>query len=418
MKVFEANEHECIDVPVESLIKDGEFVIDERIESKGYLNVSLSQGKLTLRSTRFIGLIPLNKDAAVKIKPKVEIKNLNRMIVLSGNIPSVINQFARGYKPVFTNNENSIPIYYSSLMHSVDEMCRRGVLKRYKQVIPPPKWRGRPILSRTVNAYAARGIRYDAEFEYKTLTHDVTENKIIKTALISVQQWMRSSKDKRIKKDLNSVERLLSLMGDISPVSSPTSTDILTIPRLIKNLPVHARHYIEPLWTSYAILQDAIPDVVKTGVVSLDSMMIDVSEVFESYLRRVLEIRLSSSGIKVLDGNDNKNRFSFFVDNSDNKVKPDIIITRRGEVLGILDAKYKPNVKEQDRYEMLAFMEASGVKKSAFICPKVIPDQKSHLLGTTLNGKEMSVIRFDLSSSSMQKEEDKLISEVIKTLSL
>jgi len=176
------------------------------------------------------------------------------------------------------------------------------------------------------------------------------------------------------------------------------------------------RYYAEPLWTSYAILQGSIPDVSTHGYISLDSMVIDVSDVFEGYLREVLRDKTKGTDLQIIDGNQRGNQKPFFTGNAIFKVKPDIIVERRGEVLAILDSKYKPSVKEQDRYEMLAFLDATNAKNSAFICPRTDGAEPSHFLGTTRGGKRMGIIRFNMSSDDIPAEEEKLYQSMLKVV--
>ncbi|MGR3343995.1 MAG: hypothetical protein ACU0DI_12360 [Paracoccaceae bacterium] len=46
-----------------------------------------------------------------------------------------------------------------------------------------------------------------------------------------------------------------------------------------------------------------------------------------------------------------------------------MIIQREGAVVALPDAKYKPEPKVADRYEVLSFMDAVGVNLGGFVCP-------------------------------------------------
>jgi hypothetical protein len=78
--------------------------------------------------------------------------------------------------------------------------------------------------------------------------------------------------------------------------------------------------------------------------------------------------------------------------------------------------KYKTAISEQDRYELLAFMDATEANHAAFICPKVAEADHSTFLGTTTGGRNMGIIRVDLAAPSMAAEEGRLFSSVLKVM--
>jgi 5-methylcytosine-specific restriction enzyme subunit McrC len=414
VRVFEVLEHDDIDIAIERLIVDGEFRLDQRISSRGYFTVAISNGSLKLRSTKFVGLVPLNGEVAVRIKPKATIANISQMMVRAGNIPNVIEDFSRGYQPLFHLSKNTIELYYSSFLASVGRMVRRGLIKHYAEVKNPSKWRGRLLISETVKRYAARGIRYSGVFNVTTLSGDVPENKLIKLALADVLAWLSDS-PKPHQKRLAEAQQLYRAFSDVSGFCGQQRHLIAAIPRLAKFLPRHMEHYREPMWTAYTILQRSMPDVVQDGYASLDSMIIDISSVFENYVRRVIEEKAYQLKFKVRDGNIHQRRF-FRQGDEIYKVKPDIWIEEGGFTKAILDVKYKPSIKEQDRYEVLAFMEATGATHAAFICPKMSEAEPSKFLGTTPGGRSMAVIRIDLAAEDLQAEEEKMFAAVLEVI--
>ena len=155
MDVIEVLEHEEIDIAVERLVSGGELALDSRISQRGYLTVTVARGRLRLKSTRFVGLIPLNPDLAVRIKPAASIANLSQMIVRAGSVPTVIEDFARGYKPLFEQSAQAIELHHVSFLAAVDRIMRRGLLKHYIQIENPPNWRGRFLAAETIRSNSA-----------------------------------------------------------------------------------------------------------------------------------------------------------------------------------------------------------------------------------------------------------------------
>ena len=143
-------------------------------------------------------------------------------------------------------------------------------------------------------------------------------------------------------------------------------------------------------------------------------MIVDVSKVFESYARRVLEEAAPSIGVRISDGN--KKPSNFFSDSAQFSVHPDIIVRQNGKVTAILDVKYKASPKELDRYEILSFLEATEAKRAVFICPVTGPTDISEYLGKTPGDREMSVIRINLAADNLADEEAKFVRNVQRVL--
>ena len=177
----------------------------------------------------------------------------------------------------------------------------------------------------------------------------------------------------------------------------------------IGSLPPQLGYYRDPLWAAYLLLQQRLPDLESKGLVRLDSMIVDVSKVFEAYVRRAIYDRAKKRGWVVVDGN--LKPASFFVDAGEYSVHPDIVILDHGRPVAVLDAKYKPRPKDPDRYELLSFMDAMKVSAGGFVCP-VSGSERSRYLGRTAGGKAMSVLRLDLAKENPIEEADRLFKDV------
>lgn len=290
-EIIECREFEELSVRVSALLQDGELKLDERITTKGYLAATMSGGQIILRATRFVGTIPLTPDLAVRVVPRATISNLSYMLVRSGVIPSAISGFARGYMPRFVVTDNAERIYARSLIDGVKLIARRGYMKEYL----PPKyqapWRGRLLASDTVRKHASKGIRYKHEFEQNVLTPSTIENIALKMALKQVIDWLAVN-DRR-NSMLPEARGLYRDMWHIVDWDGAKSDLVRQLSRKIHTLSPRLPHYRDPLWSAYLILQSVLPELSFDGFVRLDSLIIDVSKVFEAFLRRELAVRLT-----------------------------------------------------------------------------------------------------------------------------
>ena len=410
-EIIECREFQELSVRVSSLLKNGELRLDERIVNKGYLAATMRGGQITLRATRFVGTIPLTSDLAVRVVPRATLSNLSYMLVRSEVIPSAISGFARGYMPRFVTTASAERIYAKPLIDGVGLIARRGYMKEYLPSSDQVRWRGRFLASETVRRHASKGVRYKHEFELSTLTPSTIENIALKKALKQVIDWFE--KNDRRSPMLTDARKLYRDMWHISDWADGTGDLLRQLLRKIHILSPRLTHYREPLWSSYLILQSAIPELRFDGFVRLDSLIVDVSQVFEAFLRKELAGRLAIRGYQVQDGN--KAHWPFFRDSSAYTVHPDVIIRRGGVIVAVLDAKYKPEPKETDRYELLAFMDAMAVNLGGFVCPADGGDA-SRFLGATATDKEMVLLRYDLAADDPNMEADRFAENVIRMI--
>jgi 5-methylcytosine-specific restriction endonuclease McrBC regulatory subunit McrC len=331
------------------------------------------------------------------------------MIAHSGVAPVAIPAYSRGYLPRFEGAENVEQIYRRSLLAGANRIVERGLMKTYQKQENPPKWRGRLLASETVRRHASKGIKYRKEFSFSTLSLSSIENIALRAALDQLARWL--AEEDRKSPDLAEARRLQGHFSSVREWTEPTSALVSQLGRKIGVLPPQLAYYRDPLWMAFLMLQRAIPDVGADGSVALDSLITDVSKVFEAYVRRSLVDRADREAWRIADGNLRPS--SFFTDNGTYEVKPDIVVSTHGKPIAVLDAKYKLSPKETDRYELLSFMDAVGVEHGAFVCPAT-GDERSGFIGTTGGGKRMSILRFNLNADDPQAEEERFFSNVRK----
>jgi len=411
LEIIECEEFNELSLRLSSLMENGELKIDERIASKGYLAATMSGGQIALRTTRFVGTIPITPKLAVKVTPRASIANLSYMLVRSGVIPTAISGFSRGYLPRFVTATNVERIYGRSLVDGAMSIAKRGFMKSYVKNENAPPWRGRFLASETVKRHASKGVRYRHEFDHSTLSPTVIENISLKEALKQVRAWYLANDRKNA--IIKEIDSLLHDLWSVADWSGRRADLVSELGRKVRSVPPQLAHYRDPLWSAFLILQSVLPEVSFDGYVKLDSLIIDVSAVFEGFIRRELSERLALQGYVVEDGNRRPGKF--FVDGGGFTVHPDIVVRKDGVIVALLDAKYKTDPKEQDRYEVLSFMDAMNVGIGAFVCPSNGVDT-SRYLGTTATGKKMFGLRYDLAAEDANAEAQRFAGNVIKMI--
>jgi len=412
IEFVECEEFGALEISAKRLMIDGEITLDPRIVDRGYLNVSLVKGQVVFRADRYVGLIPINANIVLRVRSRAKIANLAQMIVKSGIAPNAIADFARGYLPRFVTGTDIEKIYYAPLIRGAEKILDLGMMKTYIEIENPPAWRGRLLVSDTIKRYRAHNIRYRGEFDYKTLSYSGPENIALKHGLKIVRSWLQAN-DMR-NPAIVRVDRALAAMEAIPDVTANIASLIQQIGRSAGRLPSQYAYYRDPLWTTYLLLQKQLPEISADGFINLESLIVDISKVFEAFIRKVLEEKSSERGWQIVDGN--LKPFSFFIDNGDYHVQPDIVIIKDGHPAALLDVKYKPAPKEADRYEVLSFMNAIGIAKGGFVLPQR-DGVSSRFMGQTLGGRELSLLRFDLAADEMEKEATRLFDNVERLMS-
>lgn len=409
-EIVDCEEFSEVAVRLSSLIQDGELRIDPRIAAKGYLTASFKGGQVILRSTKYVGLIPLTPDVSIRVRPRAKISNLSLMLVRSQKAPTAISGFTRGYTAGFFRAENVEKLFGPSLVAQSLKVVTKGLVKRYETPERRTPWRGRYLAAETIRRHASKGIRYRHEFDQSVLTESTTDNFAIKEAIKLVADWYRKND---AKSPVNR-EASIALAGfqNVRDWGSGNRSLLASLAYRLSGRSIRP-DYSDALWSAYAVLADSIPDVGTSGDLNLDSLIVNVSEIFEAYLRRELSDRLRCEGFKIFDGWKRPSRF--FADGGSFSVHPDIIIEREGAIVAVLDAKYKPDVSEQDRYEVLSFMDVMGVDVGGFVCP-ARDSEMSRFMGTTISGKRLSNLRFDLAASDPELEAARFAENVCRLI--
>ena len=410
-EIIECEEFSEVSVRLAALMREGELQIDPRIAAKGYLSASFKRGQVVLRTTKFVGLIPLTPQISIRVVPRASISNLSLMLARSQKAPTAIAGFARGYNSKFIRASDVERIFGRSLAEQSVALGKRGLIKRYERPVTKVPWRGRFLAAETVRRHASKGIRYRHEFDQTVLTDWTIDNFAIKEALRLVVEWYR--RNERRSDVLGEAMQAFAIFDSVPAWPSSRQDLMAGLANLLAGQASVRPDYADALWSAYAVLAGAIPDVDASGKLRLDSLIIDVSEVFEAYLRRELSDGLRREGYKIYDGW--KRPHPFFSDGGKYSVHPDMIIHRHGVALAILDAKYKPEISEQDRYEVLSFMDVMGLNVGGFVSPTT-GNEGSRFMGTTSSGKRLHNLRIDLASTDPEAEIGKYVENVRRML--
>jgi 5-methylcytosine-specific restriction endonuclease McrBC regulatory subunit McrC len=395
----------------------GNLDLYEEVAQKGYFDIDFRQGNLVVKATRFVGLIPLSDKVAIQVSPKAPIGNLLYLVARSGLQVRGIERFIRGYQ-TDRQVKNIEEVYAESFLSALSSLRRIGPMRQYRSRATDRELRGRLLFSESVKRNYATGTRRHPVFDVTDFTSDIEENRILKKTAERLKRHFLQRGGKKafiVAKELDLVIQTLGASGTSSIVPQDV---VRRIPIMLRRLPTSHRFYEPALWLSYLIALNRAVRMDEIGPTKFETIVLDVSAVFEEYVRRLLlEARSGSfAGIEVVDGN--KVPVPLFVRGVSHPTHPDYYFRRGGAVFALADAKYKSDPTAQDRYEVLAFCEALGVQRAVIICPRIQSEPRVSHHGTTRSGRVMTIIRIDLASNDLNDEEQIFIAALAQTFEI
>lgn len=398
-------------VPLSDLLTNGELDIYPEVASRGYFDIAYRRGSLILNAKRFVGLIPISDKVAIHVHPRAPIANLMWLIWRSGAKLPRLEGVIRGYATRSGDIDTPEALYVDVFVGALEKMASGFVLKRYRRDETENEWNGRLNISRSVGRFYSRGVKHRHVFEPTELTADNLENQIIKHTAVRLLRHLGQSPTRT----KNELARRLS--NAIAPLRSVDDRSIYAAliaketPRLLRGLSAAYAHYETPLWLAYLIATNSGVVVERFGPTRLESLVINVAEVFEAYVRRVcVEAQRDVLDCRVEDGNERPLRL--FAQGGSFPIKPDIYFVRGGTIPAVADAKYKQKPSEEDRYALLAYCEATGAQRGAFILPAEAGRSENEYSGTSLGGKRIEVIRVNLAAPDLRVEEARFLTSI------
>jgi 5-methylcytosine-specific restriction enzyme subunit McrC len=340
-------EFEQAEVPPELILSDGVLELYESAIGRNVLSVQSRPGVHILQAGGLVGVIPINPRLTLEVRPRVPVSNLLRLLRLADYVPQHLDRAYRRYAIGEEDVPTLLGVYGRSLVAYLDDILDRGLLKEYRQreaVTSHP--RGRILVGHTITAAAARGRSDQVAVSWFERTADTGPNRCLKDVVWLLLLCIKG--DRGLVRSLNRLYQQLSAIAldlSCSFLQDPVVSGTTRLPRL-------RSYYHEPLQLALAIIRHQAIDVDRAGdALRLPSVLVDMSDVFESYLRHVLQVASSEQGwdAMVLDGNKlqpgggGKTLFDF---GAGDRAAPDIVLSAgsgaTSTVPVVIDAKYKP----------------------------------------------------------------------------
>lgn len=406
---MQAVERQPFSVPIrEVMSQEGDFSFIQEIRDKGYFNVEYRGNKLTLIAGNYIGQIPLTSDILVSVSPKVPIGNLARIISIANQPVKCLNYFKRTYQVTSEASESLLEAIGRSLVTSLKQLDIEGLYREYlNRNERVTGLRGRVIISEYVRNFASKANPYQLPCSFYELSANTLLNRLIKKAILKIASALsyQSGVEKSLLYDLN---YFFDKFGQVK------DDDSQSLVRNVKEYLAHNRlstlrhYYLEIIDVSLIILEGHGVELLQaSGNSSLRSLIINLEDAFENYIRNMLRQGnvMNAAIYPVLDGN-KEGRSYLFQDNDTYPAKPDLVIGDIDAVMAIGDVKYKAQLSESDRYQLISHASAYHATKAFFVTPKTEKNPSGPEYIGKIAGIEVHHYRLDLDSGNLPASEN------------
>ncbi|WP_158497361.1 McrC family protein [Limimaricola cinnabarinus] len=336
------------------------LILPETRELKAIELKDVSDG-IDLVALGLIGFLPLTSSITLNIVPKFPIENLWAMLEIGGETYARILPTIRRYQ--VTEKSTPIHLLARSFCHYLRKALSAGFERSYYPRAVNGFYQPRVEFGQTISRYLSRGNPINTVSSVFEFGLDSPINRVVKAACLRFARIIPPTKDWDEERRL--IQIALDTLRRVNE-REPTGHDF----SLDESVSLRLRSNYEALLRVYHLLLTGggIAFTFEPRGKELPSFLFNLEDVFERFIRQTFVEALRPQRISVLDGNKHQGRL--FEDNSTYPTKPDLIYRRgKKEVLGLGEVKYKPKIKEVDRYQIISHVTAASAQFGVLFSP-------------------------------------------------
>lgn len=322
--------------------------LEEHFSKELSLIPTREKNQYLLSAKQYIGSIVVSGREII-IQPKIRNSNIIYMLSYAWGLPRLPRGTA-GYEDIKEIFEFIVHLYTLQL----EALLAGGMYKSYKEVEENLGFiRGRMVVNETLRQNP--GLQHMNVCRYSEFTEDVLENQILKytTGMLLGRKY----RNKQIRPRLY---RCFLQMEQVSP-ERPSSQDFGRLVYTRLNTHYRRLHNLCNLLINHTSFTN------EKGNVIFSSFLLDMNKLFEEFIGRYLEEKLSKMhGLRVLlQAREHLDTGRKIL------MKPDIVITKDNKPVLVMDTKYKRldvgQVKHADIYQIYAYCSTMKVNKGVLI---------------------------------------------------
>jgi 5-methylcytosine-specific restriction enzyme subunit McrC len=404
--IYKLESRKSIELPLSAVAVNGAIEVFPHVEEKGLLFLQFRKRKVVVSAGPFIGLIPLTPKISIDVRPKMPVSNLSRVLDSARRSVSILRGTERLYLTDNLASASVLEFLASNLHDAIQPVVEGGFIKSYNSVSRlSSQPRGRIDIAGTLRAWE-RGQRHKAQSSQFEQSSDTPINRVLKAALQLVLTRLQPT---------NELRRELIRKANLTYFSLPSSIgamldrdrSIASLAIKEQQLPLQKAYYYRALEISLLVLSETGVSLQESGSdVSLASFIVNFEDLFEEYLRRVLQDG-APPGYYVKDGNKEGRRF-LFDERKGQMAQPDIVISGPAAYPVIAEVKYKEKPNRDDINQAITYANCFRTK-NAVLVHQAASGAKSGLYRMgTIDGITLDGYAFDLGAPKIEPQESAL----------
>lgn len=377
---------------------------------------------------QLVGLLPLAKGVSLWVNPKIPVDNIDFMAKRYGSFLSPKIKEIRRY---FLSEDTSTSLWEKlagALVSLGERIAAEGIWHEYVQKEGVGgSLAGRISPSKTISLFAARNIGYEVATTFFAREMDVSPNRILHQALRIVASKATNGELRRRARRAVRPFQYVSPAGreDIERLRDRSAEFSRSRPLYSRALPI----------AEAVLFDEGLDSSSYDGWLDMDTLFIDMSDLFERYVRTVLGTTLDLP-FEVKNGNKIKPTISLFEDGYNslsestraicsndqkstkgNRVAPDIIIERNNTIVLTPDVKYKPikgafSAKREDIEQSITYAQRLRLSTALTIHPCAEPSQKGLHYSGRIGTIQVFCYCMNLGTKDLPKEERDLANSI------
>lgn len=415
-RVEPVEEYGSTQVPLDLLMRDGKF---DFTANPDLFQLRFKGNEVVITASHFVGQIAVNDRLVLDVRPRVSIERLDRMLRLSGHVPIEAADLTRGYALSSEPLPALLDIVARAFLVALQPLRVQGLYRRYEPRREDTAFpRGRFLLGPTVQRHRARG-RAQATVSYFEHSADNGPNRALKLAL-----WQLAA----LVNDRGPTKGWMQLVSELNRASHLFDGVRLDLARSFQSdrevddphrIPSSRSYYLPAIQLAKYVIEGRSIDFDRIGEeLTLPSLLIDLQDVFERYLRTAIRLQVErlAYGISILDGNlqaPNGGAKELFDTRPSVDANPDIVVRQAGSVLATVlgEVKYiDRNFSREDINQAIAYAVSYHAP-----CLLIKPRRKGEAVGLHPHGEVAGtrIYRYHFDLAADLEDQERRLARVV-----
>lgn len=310
----------------------------------------LSNQRVQIRSSSWVGSIHLAPDLRVRVVPKLTGNSLGvlTMLAIVGGSPLAdLPQYLRGLSD--DPDEDATELLCQLVVAHTEKVLARGLIRNYRNHHDDlPFLRGRLDAYRQATVYFGKFTEFACSFD--EFDRDTTENHLL---LAGVKAARRTTASAGVRRRAADLERRLS---DVAP-TLPSQNELLRMKIVYGRRNSH--YGMAHTWCRSLLNLARLDDNDVPGSPETDAFLINMNVLFERFVEWLIKLACGGADVEVQAQKRNSSLIT--VDGQYRRsVAPDLVVGQPGRSIAI-DAKYKRyddrDISPSDVYQLLLYAQ-------------------------------------------------------------